>query len=64
MATREDYIEAAGGLEAAIKNEHAVLSIGRDLLPDFAIDRIDGNGDPRDDEKCWAWLITQLSDWA
>ena len=61
MATREDYIEAAGGLEAAIKNEGAVLSIGRELLPQCAQDVLDDFAyEPS--SAYWDFLITQLSD--
>lgn len=51
--TRQEYIDAAGGLAAAIAFENATLSIGREHLPPCALAVLDGGeGTP----EYWAWL--------
>lgn len=57
---REVYITAAGSLTNALDFEQTALSAGREFLPDFAIDRLDGSGDPKDDVKYYEWLAEQL----
>lgn len=58
QATRESFIEAAGGQAEAIAAENAALSIGREFLPPFALAVLDkeSEGSP----EYWAWLIESV----
>lgn len=55
--TREDFIEAAGGMVVAIETENAILSSGREFLPDCA--QAVQDGEPATPDY-WHWLIDQL----
>ena len=54
MATREEWIEVAGGTGKAIEYEHGVLNVGRDFLPPVALAVLDGADGS---SEYWDWLI-------
>jgi len=59
MATREEWISAAGGLSGAIETENQILSVERKYLPACAIRVINGADGESD---YWAFLISQLEE--
>jgi len=59
MATREQWIELAGGRARAMEQEEAVLRIGREYLPPSAIAVLDDNrAEPS--AEYWDFLIDSL----
>ena len=58
-ATRRDYVDLFPSLSDAIEHENAVLSIGDEYLPVYAIDVREERTEPTD--QYWAWLIGQVT---
>ena len=56
MATKDQWVECAGGLGAAIELETALLSSRCEFLPDCALVVLRGDEAP---EGYWDWLIEQ-----
>ena len=54
MMTRENFIEAVGSVGAAIAFENQVLQIGREFLPECALQVVDGD---EGDDRYWSFLI-------
>lgn len=59
MATREEFVRASGGGAAAVEVEDRVLSIGRSLLPECAIEVLDKRVREPTPEY-WDFLLSQL----
>ena len=59
ISTREQWIEAAGGLKQAVEYESRTLNIGREFLPACALAVLDGGeGSP----EYWAWLADSFTE--
>ena len=57
MSARSSYVAMFGNLGEALEFEDLVLSSGREFLPAFAIDVLDGGTAT---PEYWAWLADQL----
>jgi hypothetical protein len=60
MATREEFVKACGGIDAAMRLETTILSIGNEFLPQEARDVRDRKVEPT--EAYWTWLLSQMPD--
>jgi hypothetical protein len=58
-ATRKEYLDAFDSPDEAIAFENAVLSAGREFLPESALKVLDGG---RSTGKYWAFLLSQIAD--
>lgn len=54
-----EYLQLFPNTDAAIDNEQAILSIGREHLPDHARRVLDGHKPTR---AYWRWLIAQTTE--
>lgn len=57
ITTREQYVALVGGESAAIEQENAALSVGREFLPPLVLAVVDGEPP---EPYYWNWLAEQF----